>query len=238
MYKRQAKRKAQRDAQQAKVMQHRPPDERLGRFLRGNLVLGHALWYDVEAGGKLAQQWHGPYTVVVRGSDKRANALDTRHESNRATTKWQADPVDHAGTAKEPTGSLTDNEDDNSEDGSNDKDYAGDQEDYVVLADETLQINKRAHPAHILPGTRGTLRLPHPIVNKRPQVSTADLRAPDNGNEYMPPPFKQPPDWCFGIGGLMTLLPENLNMDKLYNAMAFWLCCPKPTETEWPTVKG
>ncbi|KAK4045906.1 hypothetical protein OIV83_006536, partial [Microbotryomycetes sp. JL201] len=328
MYERQAKRKAQRDAQQAKVMRHKPPDERSGRFSRGDLVLGHASWYDVEAGGKLAQQWHGPYTVVARGSDERADALDTRHESN--VTYWLfdqrdgmpirgrihanrlkpyrgdppsnlthalpslsefmriartarddevADPVDHAGTAEEPTGSRTDEKDDNSEDGSDDEDYAEDQEDYVVLAGETLQINKHTRkpiapqtgfddevdtdralhqltedvasaatdlaaprpnlpdPADILPGTRGTLRLPHPIANERPQVSTADHKAPDESDEYVPPPFKRPPDWCFGIGGLMALLPENLDMDKLYDAVAFWLCCPKPTETEWPTAE-
>ncbi|KAK4045878.1 hypothetical protein OIO90_006672, partial [Microbotryomycetes sp. JL221] len=71
MYERQAKRKAARDAIQARVMARKPTAERSGQFNRGDLVLGHASWYDVQQGGKLAQKWHGPYTVVAKGSDER-----------------------------------------------------------------------------------------------------------------------------------------------------------------------
>ncbi|KAM0790751.1 hypothetical protein ACM66B_004603 [Microbotryomycetes sp. NB124-2] len=89
MHERQAKRKAARDALQARVLQRQPANERSGHFKRGDLVMMHASWNDTVLGRKLDQQWHGPFTIVARGSDKRPDLTGNAHESN--VTYWLFD---------------------------------------------------------------------------------------------------------------------------------------------------
>ncbi|GAA5992989.1 hypothetical protein JCM11641_006344 [Rhodosporidiobolus odoratus] len=58
---------------------------------RGDLVLVHASWMNMVLNHKLQQEWVGPYRVVARGSDVRAESGDDQvHESN--VTFWLDDP--------------------------------------------------------------------------------------------------------------------------------------------------